>query len=43
LIVDENYSYALRGALSLEPGILLVPYTHKRRAGLMKLAYGTTE
>jgi len=43
LIVDENYSYVLRRAVSLEPGVLLVPYTYKRRTGLMKLAYGTTE
>jgi hypothetical protein len=43
LIVDENYSYILRLAVSLEPGVLLVPYTYKRKTGLMKLAYGTTE
>jgi len=39
LIVYENYSYVLRKAISLQPGVLLVPYTYKRRTGLMKLAY----
>ena len=39
LIVYENYSYVLRKAISLESGVLLVPYTYKRRTGLMKLAY----
>jgi len=43
LIVDENYSYILRLAVSLQSGVLLVPYTYKRKTGLMKLAYGTTE
>ena len=43
LIVDENYSYALRQSVSLESGVLLVPYTYKRKTGLMKLAYGTTK
>lgn len=43
LIVDENFSYVLRGAVSLEPGVLLVPYTYKTKSGLMKLAYGITE
>ena len=43
LIVNEKYSYALRGAVSLKPGVLLVPYTYKRKTGLMKLAYGTTK
>jgi hypothetical protein len=39
LIVYENYSYVLRKAISLEPGIIVVPYMHKRKIGLMKLAY----
>ena len=39
LIVNENYSYVLRGAIGLEPGVLMVPYIHKRKIGLMKLAY----
>lgn len=43
LIVNENYSYGLRGAVSLGPGVILVPYTYKRKTGLMKLVYETTE
>ncbi len=43
LNVYENYSYALRQAFILEPGVLLVPYTYKRKTGLMRLAYVHTE
>jgi hypothetical protein len=39
IIVYENYSYDLRGAISLESGVLVVPYIHKMKIGLMKLAY----
>ncbi len=40
LVVDINYSYALAQAVSLEPGVLLIPYTYKRKTGLVKLEYG---
>jgi len=43
LIVNENYTYVLSHAVCVDSDILLVPFTYKGKAGLMKLNYGATE
>ncbi len=43
IIVDEDYSYNLNGTIKPEAGVLLVPFTHKRTSGLMRVKYLQTE
>ena len=38
-MVEGLYEYLLPAAKKLNPGILLVPFTHNGKRGLLKLEY----